>query len=90
MMKYTPDTVITRELQWFNKKGCEYIVGRETIDALSPKFLRNLLLIGDDDDPELIYAYLISDNEVHKLQEYIQHQIDTKKYDYYTATYSRT
>jgi hypothetical protein len=77
-----------RELQWFNKNGCEYIVGRKTIDNLSPKFLRNLLLIGDEDDPVLIYAYIISDNEVHKLQKYIQHKIDIKKYDYYTAVYA--
>ena len=78
MSNYQPDPNKVRELAWFDKKGSEYIVGSEPIDMFSGTFLSNLLAIGDDDE------------QVLKLQMYVKHRINTKKYNYYTVTYART
>ena len=90
MSNYQPDPNKVRELAWFDKKGSEYIVGSEPIDMFSGTFLSNLLAIGDDDDPELFGHYSIPDEQVLKLQMYVKHRINTKKYNYYTVTYART
>jgi hypothetical protein len=81
---------ITRELEWFNKKGSTYLVDNESIDHLETPLLINLLALVVGNDKDLILgAYPVLDEYVYKLQPYLKHKINTEKYDYFIATYAR-
>ncbi|MDP3935517.1 MAG: hypothetical protein Q8Q56_00775 [Alphaproteobacteria bacterium] len=76
---------LIRQLEWFRKKGDDTLVGEETLNKLSLDLIKRLLEIGDENDPELIYDYLIPEDKIMGLQPYINHQIDPKKYQYFYA-----
>lgn len=78
-----------RKIHWFNEDISEYYIGEEDITYLSAEQLKNMLGVGDEDDPELVFGYNVPEELIHKLQPYIKHQIDTEKYDYQIGCYSK-
>ncbi len=62
----------------------------EIVDHLNIDFLKKLLSLKNDLDPNFLGCYRLEDDCVYKLQPYIQHKIDTKRYDYFIATYTLT
>lgn len=80
---------LRRVVIWFNKMGDDFAVDKEDITCLAPSFLIKLLNIDVGDDDEMVVGdYLISDEDVLKLQPYMQHKIDTKRYEYFIGTYA--
>jgi len=78
-----------RELEWYQKIGDTSLVGEEDITHITADFLRSELCIGDEDDQDLILGYNAPEEHIHKLQRYIKHRIDTKRYDYQIGCYAK-
>lgn len=72
---------IMREIEWFNKRGDDRLIGSEELN-ISVGVLKSILVIGDDDDPNLYgyEHYQIPGGAVNRIQPFLKHKNDTKRF----------
>ena len=85
------NTTLVRYIEWYKKEGNTSIVGSEDITHIEVEFFKNdLHIVGDDNDPDLLYAvYDVPEEHAQKLQPFVQHKIDLEKYDYFIGCYTK-
>ena len=76
---------VKRQLEWFEKEN-DPLIGSCILPEEVVPTLKKFLDIEPEDD--LIYDYLLSEQELNYLQLYVEHKIDLSQYDYFFGTYS--
>ncbi len=88
-MELLPEREVDRVLEWYEKDPGEALVGEEVLKGLDLDHLRSLFKPDEQEDPLMYLVYEVTSDDVSRLQQAVDHQIDLSVYDYFVAAYRK-